>query len=221
MKDVVIFGIGELAQLAYYFLKNDSDYNVVAFTVDRQYKKQETCFDLPVIDFENVETIYSPASVGMFVAVGYNQLNKVRAQKCQEAKMKGFSLISYVSSQATIWPDSKIGENCLIMEAAVMQPFAAIADGVILCSGVHIAHHTVIGEYCFLAANCVIGGNTRLGPYCFAGMNATVREHISVGQSCLLGAGVLLLTDAPPGSAYVVQGTPQASFGSRIAKNFL
>jgi sugar O-acyltransferase (sialic acid O-acetyltransferase NeuD family) len=221
MKEVVIFGMGQLAHLVHYFLTNDSSYQVVAFTVDGQHRQQDTCCGLPVIAFEEVEELYPPDKVGMFVAIGYKQLNKGRAQKCQEAKEKGYSLISYSSSHAVTWSDLKIGENCLLMEDVVVQPFAEIGDGVILCSGAHICHHTVIGDYCFIAANCVIGGIVHMGSCCFVGMNTTIRDKVNVGESCLIGAGVLLLEDAPANSAYVTEGTPRASFGSRAAKNFL
>jgi hypothetical protein len=36
-KNLVIFGFGDIAQLAYYYFRTDSDYNVVAFTVDSVY----------------------------------------------------------------------------------------------------------------------------------------------------------------------------------------
>ena len=37
MNKLVIFGIGDLAGLLYYYLNNDSNYEVVAFCVDKQY----------------------------------------------------------------------------------------------------------------------------------------------------------------------------------------
>jgi sugar O-acyltransferase (sialic acid O-acetyltransferase NeuD family) len=221
MKDVVIFGLGELAQLAYYYLKNDSAYNVVGFTVDEQYRKQDTWLGLPVANFESVEDVYSPEETGMFVALGYNQLNKSRKQKCQAAKAKGFSLVSYLSSRAAICPNAKIGENCMIMENVTVQPFVTIGDGVILCNGAQIAHHTAIGDYCFIAASAVVGGLTAVAACCFVGMNATIRDKISVGEASLIGAGAIVLEDAPAGSAYLVEATPRALGGSRIAKNFL
>ena len=37
MKPVIIFGIGELAQLVHFYLTHDSELQVVAFSVDREY----------------------------------------------------------------------------------------------------------------------------------------------------------------------------------------
>jgi sugar O-acyltransferase (sialic acid O-acetyltransferase NeuD family) len=174
-----------------------------------------------VVPFEQVEVWYPPDRYSMFIAVGYTQLNQVRTIKYNAAKRKGYSFITYISSQAVSWDDLVIGDNCFLMEHVVVQPFVRIGNGLIVWSGAHITHDTVIGDHCFIAANCVIAGNVRMGSYCFAGVNSTLRDGITVGDSCLIGAGALLLNDAPDNSVYVVGGTERAPFASRLAKNFL
>jgi len=43
-KPLVIFGSGDIAQLAHYYFSMDSNYEVVAFTVDANYiKESEFC----------------------------------------------------------------------------------------------------------------------------------------------------------------------------------
>lgn len=39
-KPLVIFGSGDIAQLAHYYFNTDSNYEVVAFTVDASYIKE-------------------------------------------------------------------------------------------------------------------------------------------------------------------------------------
>ena len=58
----------------------------------------------------------------MFVAVGYQDLNKFRARKYEEAKAKGYELISYVSSRASNFGGVEIGDNCFVLEFAAIQP---------------------------------------------------------------------------------------------------
>ena len=55
MAKVIIFGLLDTAELALYYLKNDSEHEVVAFTVNEEYYSKETFKDLPVIAFENIE----------------------------------------------------------------------------------------------------------------------------------------------------------------------
>lgn len=42
MEKVVIFGATEMAAMSHFYLTHDSPYDVVAFTVDRDYIKEET-----------------------------------------------------------------------------------------------------------------------------------------------------------------------------------
>jgi len=106
--NIVLFGNGQVASVAYYCLTHDSPHQVVAFTVDQKYIKEQTLFNLPVIPFEQVETFYPPAEYQMLVSVSFRQVNKLRAEKYHHAKAKGYQLISYVSAQAVTWPDLEI-----------------------------------------------------------------------------------------------------------------
>ena len=45
-KPLVIFGIGEVAQLAHFYFGKDSDYKVAAFTVDVAYLTEKIFCDL-------------------------------------------------------------------------------------------------------------------------------------------------------------------------------
>jgi ssRNA-specific RNase YbeY (16S rRNA maturation enzyme) len=41
-KKLIIFGAGQIAELAHYYFTHDSAYDVVAFCIDEDYKTQET-----------------------------------------------------------------------------------------------------------------------------------------------------------------------------------
>ena len=78
-KKLVIFGTGETADIAYEYFTHDSEYDVVAFTVEASFKNEDKLYELPVISFEEVEQKYPPNEVEMFVAISYTKLNRVRA----------------------------------------------------------------------------------------------------------------------------------------------
>jgi hypothetical protein len=99
LQKVVIFGTGVFAQVAHFYLSHDSDYKVVAFTVDGKFMKEKEFLGLPLVPFETIARTYPPAKFKMFIAVGYKNLNKTRAAKYAEAKSKGYRLITYVSSK--------------------------------------------------------------------------------------------------------------------------
>ena len=49
-----------------------------------------------------------------------------------------------------------IGENCFIFEDNTIQPFVVVEDNVILWSGNHIGHHSVIKNHNFVSSHVVI-----------------------------------------------------------------
>jgi sugar O-acyltransferase (sialic acid O-acetyltransferase NeuD family) len=219
MKPLVIFGAADIAELAHYYFSTDSEYQVVAFTVDPAYiTKKEFC-GLPVVSFEDVVQCYSPATHELFVALSYSKLNAVRKERYLAAKALGYRLASYISSRSTILNEGKIGDNCFILEDNTVQPFVSIGNNVTLWSGNHIGHHSTIHDHCFISSHVVVSGGVEISEACFIGVNATLRDHIKIGERCLLGAGVLLLADADPDGLYIGQATERSKVpSSRLKK---
>ena len=217
MANIVIFGAGEIAEIAYFYFKNDSEHTVVAFCVNRDFLKTDRLCDLPVVAFEDLEQHYPPNDHQMFVALSYAKINAVRAEKCQEAKDKGYTLVSYVSSRATTFPGLEVGENCFILEDNTIQPFVTIGNNVTLWSGNHIGHHSCIKDNCFIASHVVVSGGVTIGENCFLGVNVTLRDHITLGKSCVVGAGALIVKDAEDNGVY----SAVAAERSRVPSNRL
>ncbi|MCX4028814.1 acetyltransferase [Spartinivicinus marinus] len=220
MKKIIIFGVSDAAELAYYYFTNDSDYQVTAFTVDSKYIPEGGKFcGLPVVEFENVVNIYPTDEYNFFVAVGYSNLNKIREEKYHIARSIGYKLVSYISSKAIILNNNCIGDNCFILENNIIQPFVNIGNNITLWSGNHIGHHTKVGDHCFLASHIVISGRVNIGKSCFIGVNATLRDNISVGKQCVIGAGTLLLNDVEEFGVYKGHATHRSKASSmRISK---
>lgn len=218
-KKLVIFGLSDIAQLAHFYFTRESDYEVVAFTVDKDYVQASNFCDLPVIEFESVASTYPPSDHDLFVAVSYSKLNAVRKEKYLAAKSFGYSIASFVSPRATVLTDERIGENCFILEDNTIQPFVTIGNNVTLWSGNHIGHHSVIRDHTFIASHVVISGGVDIGEQCFIGVNATLRDHIKVGDRCVIGAGALLLGDAEPNGVYMGVATERSKVPSTRLRN--
>lgn len=203
---VVIFGTGSLAQVAHFLFTHDSDHEIAAFTVNEAHLTERELFGLPVVPFETLEKDFPPSEFDLFVAVGYKNLNRVRAELCSQAKSKGYKLVTYVSSKCTNWAE-RIGENCFIFEDNTLQPFVKVGDNVVMWSGNHIGHHSVIGDHCFITSHVVISGHVEVGRYCFFGVNATVRDSIKIGEACLIGAGSLIMKSTQDKEVFIPKRT--------------
>jgi sugar O-acyltransferase (sialic acid O-acetyltransferase NeuD family) len=203
MKRVVIFGTGDFAQVAHFYLTHDSPYQVAAFTADGSFITENELLGLPVTPFEDIERHYPPDEFQMLIAVAYSGVNRVRAEKYYKARRKGYQLISYMNSKVTHWGDTEIGDNCFIFEDQTIQPFVRIGNNVIIWSGNHIGHHVVIGDHCFVASHVVISGRVTIEPYCFIGVNVTIRDGIKIARECVLGAGSIIVKDTVEKGVYI------------------
>ena len=186
---IIIFGAGQTAEIVYHYFTYDSPFSVVAFTANTEHRNKKSLFGLPVVEFEEIEKKYPPEEFKMFVAMSYSNLNKLRAEKYKEAKQKNYKLVSYISSKAGIVGKLDIGENCLILENQLIQPYAKIGNNVFVWSGVLIGHHCTISDHCWLTSDASIGGNSNIGSYSFLGLNCTIGHMIKIGSNCLIGAG--------------------------------
>lgn len=209
-KKLIIFGSGDIAQLAHYYFTSDSEYDVIAFTVDKDYMQCEIFCGLPVVQFEQLKDIYPPDEFLIFIALSYSKLNLLRKEKFEQAKSLGYTLASYISSKATVLNGYVFGENCFILEDNTIQPFVRIGHNVTLWSGNHIGHHSVIKDHSFISSHVVISGGVEINEQCFIGVNATLRDHIVVGERCVIGAGALLLSNADSEGLYIGSATQRS-----------
>ena len=214
MDKVVIFGTGGAATMAYFNLTHASSYEVVAFTVDREYINESTLFDLPVVPFDNIESRYPPDTYKMLVAVGYIKVNRVRAKKYYQAKEMGYQLASYVNPTVTTWPGFIIGENCRIGANVIIQPLVEIGNNVVIAANSVIGHHTVIGDHCFLSINVTVAGSVRVKPYSFIGANSTIRNRVTIARESVIGAGSVILEDTEEKGVYMAHPADQLPISS-------
>jgi sugar O-acyltransferase (sialic acid O-acetyltransferase NeuD family) len=220
-KKIVIFGVSDFASQVSFYLKQDSDFEIMAYTVDAEYNIEGTFLDLPVVDFEKVQEIYPPAEYGMFVAIGYHKLNSTRETKFNEAKAKGYQLISYICSRNSYWKDLEIGENCFIMEGNVFMQNVKIGNNVIFAICNKIGHDSAIDSNCFITSNVMIGGFCNIQKNSFIGMSAVIKDKTTIGEYNILGAGSIILKNTRHRSSFLTKSTPLTPDPNNLIQDFI
>jgi sugar O-acyltransferase (sialic acid O-acetyltransferase NeuD family) len=203
MSRVVLFGTGRGADVAYRFLTRDSDHKVCAFAVDRQYIRQQTFHDLPVVAFEDVEKRFAPGEYEMLVLLGYQRMNRLRAEKCFAAKKKGYSFISYANSHFYRPEKLSIGENCFILDNQSISLDVKIGNNVVMWSSNHVGDLSTIGDHAWLSSHATIAAEVVVKPYCFIGVGATVGNKVTLGEGTFVGASALVVSDTAEKSVCV------------------
>lgn len=202
-KNLVIFGNSPLAQLAKFYFDTDSNYQVVAFTVDEAYIQSDTFEGLPLLEFETIKDQFPIKENDFFVAVSYHSMNKLRMKKYNRAKEMGYTIASYISSKCSYLSQYPPGENAFILEDNTVQPFVRIGNNVTLWSGNHLGHHSIIEDHNFISSHVVISGHCTIESFCFLGVNATIGHQVTIAEKTLVGAGAVITKSTEAESVYV------------------
>ena len=203
MAKIIIFGTGDIAQIANYYFKIDSENDVAAFTVDKKYIIGESFEDKPLVAFEDLKKSFPPSEFRMFIAMSYAKMNKVRQEKYFQAKEAGYELVSYISSRCSYLSQFPAGDNCFIFEDNTIQPFVKIGNNVTLWSGNHIGHHSEIHDHNFVSSHVVLSGHCIIESNCFLGVNSTIAHRVKIAKETLLGAGAVISKDTIEKGVYV------------------
>lgn len=199
MADILIFGTGQIADVAKAYFDAHSPDRVVGFTVDKAYMRSSEHFGLPVVAWEELEQTFPPDKVKIIGPLSYQSLNEFRRLRHSDGKERGYTFTSFIHPSAQIC-NASIGENCFILENCIIQPYTRIGDGCIIWSATHIGHHTVIGDYCFLSSQIGISSGVTIGDDCFIGGQVGIINGMNIGNECFLESRSVIRRDLPSGS---------------------
>lgn len=202
MKNVIIFGADQFAEIIYEFLKNDNNMKICAFTVDEKYKNVSEYRGLPLVAFENVEKIYPPEQYDIMICLGYTNMNNVRKEKYRQAREKGYKVVGYRHPSAIVLTED-YDESSIIMEGVVIGQGCKIGEGNVFWPKAHIAHHTTVGNYNFFTISCAVAGNIEIHDNCVFGNNCTIKNGIDIASYTLVGAGAYISKSTEECAVYV------------------
>lgn len=144
-------------------------------------------------------------SISYFIAIGNN---KIRAKIQANLIQKGLPLaINLIHPSAQLSTKIQLSRGILIAPNVVINPLAAISEGVICNTASVIEHEVKIGKYSFIGPNATLLGAVEVGDFSFVGANAVVKEGVKIGNNVTIGAGSVVIKDVKDNQTVV--GNPQ------------
>lgn len=204
-QDLIIFGAGKIAEVVTWFFERDSNFNVVAFSCDDAYCLKDTYLGKPLVPISRLMDEFPPDQNHSFVAVGYQRMNQFRKEKFDQLKGLGYSFASYKSP--VISGNFTVGENSIVMDHAMVQPFVRIGSNSFIWGGSMVGHHVTIEDNCWLTGGCMIGGSARIGNGSFIGLGSIVGHEVIIGDNCMLGAGTVTVRNLENNTVLIVPST--------------
>ncbi len=191
-KPIIIFGIGKIAEVVHYYAVNECDFVVEAFCVDEAYRNVSEWKGYPVVSTEELVQKYPSQDYDAFVAVGYQNLNRLREEKCNLLIGMGYKLVSIISPTINTQQNIVYGWNCFIMSPSLIHPFVQLGNNVFVWSGAVVGHHSKLHDNTWVTSGANIAGNVEVGKNCFIAINATIANEVTIGDKCFLGANTLV-----------------------------
>lgn len=213
---IVIFGNGEIAELAKYYFETDSCYRIKAFVVDDEFSQNTHFCGLPIISLSDFLSDESLNSLPVHVALSFSKLNLVRKNAYLQLKSKGITFVSYVSTKAFVADTAQLGCNSFVLEGNCIQSFVQLGENVMLWSGNHVGHRTKIASHTYVSSHVCISGFCKIGESNFLGVNSSIKDFTTTGNDCIVGMGVALTTDLASGSSIILEQNTRLVTDPRI-----
>ncbi len=194
-RDLCIIGTSETADRVTQFCERYDLFNIVGYAVDGAFKKQDSFAKKPVWAIEDLDNYIDKSRCLLYVALFWNHLNGDRRRLYERLKLDGWQFANIVSPLASV--RGSLGENCWVMDYAVLQEGSAAGNNVIVADFVLVGNNAVIDNHCFLAARSIVMGSAHVGEQSFIGVGATIFDVVHIGRKCLVGACTVQKYDLP------------------------
>jgi len=213
MQKIIIVGNAIAADIIFTYLQQDERYEVVCFSVDKDYITEVLLHELPVIPPEALSERFNPQTHRVLMALGYNNLNRTREMMFNRVKAMGYTVETYIHPDANVYNGGKIGEGSIIMANTTVEVFAELGNNSVVWANCVIGHHAVVGDNCWIASGAVLAGEATVGLNGFVGVNATIANQVNVADFNIIGANTAIHKHTKDNQVYL------SSHGEKIRFN--
>lgn len=139
-----------------------------------------------------------------FIGIGHNG---IRRKVYQGLFDQLGNPVNAIHPSAVISASVEMNYGTMISANATINPLVSLGMGVICNTSCSIDHECVVEEFAHIGPGAVLCGNVRVGANTFVGANAVVKQGVSIGKNVTVGAGTVVIRDIPDNT--IVVGNPQ------------
>jgi len=215
MIKVILAGNAITANILNDYLAQDNRYQVVGLTVDDDFVNLDGVPGLNCIPLSNISTTYNLENHMIIMAMGYNDINRSRESMFNRLKAMGYRIESYVHPDAKVYTLYPLGEGCVVLPSAVIEPHARLGANSMVWANVTLAHHSSVDDHCWVASGAVISGQAKIKRNSFIGVNATIVNEVIVDEYCIIGAGALITKNTKASSVHLARSGEELRYSSQ------
>ena len=139
-----------------------------------------------------------------FISIGDNI---IREKVYQQLTSVAGKPVNAIHTGTVIAKSVKLQDGIMIAAGAIINPLSVIGSGVICNTSCSIDHECIVDDFAHIAPGAILCGNVRVGKRSFIGAGAVIRQGITVGNDVMIGAGCIVVKDVPDNMVMI--GNPQ------------
>lgn len=191
MCNLLIVGDGGHGKVVLDAAKETGKYNKIAFLVNYEPKNKISDIEYYVEDKISYDDLLKEFT-NVIVAIGDN---KIRLEKSNFLKSKGFILETVIHPKAYISKSAFIGEGSFMGVNSVVNAFARVGMACIINTGSIVEHDCWLGNGVHLSPNVSMGGKTSIGELTWICIGSCIADKIQIGKEVLVAAGSSVVED--------------------------
>lgn len=215
MKKIILAGNAITADILNCYLARDDRYQVIGLTVDDEFVLRGGIPGLDSIALSQLKNTYVPQECAIIMAMGYNDINRSRESMFHRLKEMGYRIETYVHPDAKVYTQHLLGEGCVILPSAVIEPHVHLGANSMVWANTTLAHHSRVGENCWIASGAVISGQAEVGHNSFIGVNATIVNKVVIAEYSIIGAGALITKNTKASSVHLARSGEELRYSSQ------
>jgi sugar O-acyltransferase (sialic acid O-acetyltransferase NeuD family) len=134
------------------------------------------------------------------IAIGENKIRK------RFSELITHSFVSALHPSALISSSAKIGRGSMIFHRVVVQADTTIGNHVILNTSSQIDHDSLIEDFAHIGPGAIVCGSVKIGEGSLIGAGSVILPGVEIGKWCTIAAGSVVTKSVPDGA--LVIGSP-------------
>lgn len=187
----ILFGTSVYSRLIRWYIENDTSDEILAYTVEKEYLKENEFDGLPVVDFDSLNDIYDMTDISVLITCGYHQMNDIRKKIFNRCDELGYKIGSFYHSSAQT-DGVKFGRGNIVMANALFHPFVEVGDANIFGEFSMVEQETIIADFNFIGPKTFLGSFIKVANNNDFGIGAIIGDRVEIGSYNLIGSGAIL-----------------------------
>ena len=184
---VIIVGSGDQAKVLFHEIIHDKNINILGF-IDENNKINKTIINFKKKRYKilNPDHNYFDKSIKFIIGVGHNFLRE-KIYKYLFKKNKRIKFIKYISKNAIINKNVKIGNGSVIMPGCVINNGVLIGDHCIINTSSSIDHDNIFCDFSSCGPGIISGGNVVIKERSHVGIGTVIKNNITIKKDTIIG----------------------------------